>query len=627
MPPRSISEFYLKAFPSPWVYGAQLTNLSCRFLFAINTISMVKNDALFSYVAPGNIFAWLLMPFRYCMPLHHFVWLNRLVIKATHFPLLFCIFFYERLWLASAMFDPTDLVENPGQGRPRNISFADPASRTAVFSPNVRVREESVAGFQKDHALDEVFRRVPEMSTLRTQRRTERRKTQNAIRNWMDQHEELGSSPANWPSLDSRTGLPEWARRYSLNPDRPHRLRQVSDVRSAASDPADLLSNSGLAPFPTFNRGPRRHQMAPELRDQTDADGDDELVTNDEEDEEDNATNVTAENRADKTPQAKVEEEDYFTTPMASRFQTAAPSSLGSSSQKSAGASPRSAKARRTLHSRTLSTNTILYNPQQQGRLAQSSSSAEPEKSPLNRQAINKNLDLESPGAGKRSPRRNLYMANRPRQAPPPKGATTLPPVAPAPRDIPVGKSAAPRAPPGRRLSVDTGLVSDNLNLMLGGEDPNLGVPSSFQTQMAMAMMKRGMGGMGGGTGDPADRDRMGRIMLARMKTLEESFADVVREMRELKSATAPPTRRNSSSENEGLATIEVAGKDRRRRAKAEMAGRKRVAAAARRPVGGKGDRVKSGSSKDKGKGRAVESSGDEAGIAAEGFTRRGSSF
>ncbi|MBE3047437.1 hypothetical protein IMZ48_33975, partial [Candidatus Bathyarchaeota archaeon] len=368
---------------------------------------MVKNDALFSYVAPGNIFAWLLMPFRYCMPLHHFVWLNRLVIKATHFPLLFCIFFYERYWLASTMFEPTDLVENPGQGRPRTISFADPASRTAAFSPNVRVREESVVGFQKDRALDEVFRRVPDINTLRTQRRTERRKTQNAIRNWMDQHEELGESPVNWPSVDSRAGMPEWARRYSLNPDRPHRLRQVSDVRSAASDPADLLSNSGMVPFPRVDTRRARHHMASELRDHTDADGDDELVTNDE--EEDNATNVTGGNRASNASRVPEVEEDYFTTPMASRFQTAAPSSMGSSGQKSTGVSPRSAKARRSLHSRTLSTNTILYNPEQ--NLPRTSSSAELNKSPLNRPAVNKNLDLESPGAGKRSPRRNLYMA------------------------------------------------------------------------------------------------------------------------------------------------------------------------------------------------------------------------
>lgn len=610
----------------------------CRFLFAINTISMVKNDALFSYVAPGNIFAWLLMPLRYFMPLQHFVWLNRLVIKATHFPLLFCIFFYERYWLASVMFEPTDLVENPGQGRPRTISFIDPASRTAVFSPNVRVREESVTGYQKDHALEEVFRRVPDITTLRTQRRTERRKTQNAIRTWMDQHEELGSPGNNWPSLDGRSAGPDWSRRFSFNPDKPHRLRQVSDVRSAASDPADLLSNSGMVPFPRMDsrrhRHHHHHQVAPELRDLTDADGDDELVTNDEE-EEDNATNLTDGNHEGEASRAP--EEDYFTTPMASRFQTAAPSSQESTGQRSTGVSPRSSKARRALHSRTLSTNTILYNPEQ-NRLPKSISSAEVDKSPVTRQAVNKNLEVENHLAtGKRSPRRNLYMAPRPRTAHPGKAAAHAGTA--TPRDIPVGVSATSGPPhTGRRRgSVDTGQVSDSTNLMLGGDDPNLGVPSSFQTQMAMAMMKRGMGTTAGGDGD-----RMGRLVLARMKTLEESFADVIREMRELKSVTAPTTRRNSSSEGagDGLATVEVAGRDRRRRVKADLPARKRVAAAARRPTGGgttpTGDRVKSGaSSRDKGKGRAVEveeGSGDDdvrgAGAGGGGFAGgRGSSF
>ena len=593
---------------------------------------MVKNDALFSYVAPGNIFAWLLMPLRYFMPLHHFVWLNRLVIKATHFPLLFCIFFYERYWLASVMFEPTDLVENPGRDRPRTISFADPASRTAVFSPNVRVREESVTGFQKDHALEEVFRRVPDITTLRTQRRTERRKTQNAIRNWMDQHEEVGS-PGNWASADGRSGGPDWSRRFSFNPDRPHRLRQVSDVRSAASDPADLLSNSGLVPFPRMDSRRHRHHVMPELRDQTDADGDDELVTNDEE-EEDNVTNMTGGDQESEASRAP--EEDYFTTPMASRFQTAAPSSQESSGQRSTGVSPRSSKARRTLHSRTLSTNTILYNPEQ-NRLPKSSSPAEVDKSPVTRQAVNKNLDVENhpaPAPGKRSPRRNMYTVSRPRTAHTPKG--TAHPGTATPRDIPVGVSAASRPPRAgrRRGSVDTGQVSDNTNLMLGGDDPNLGVPSSFQTQMAMAMMKRGMGSTTG------DGDRMGRLVLARMKTLEESFTDVIREMRELKSVTAPPTRRNTSSEDDGdgQATIEVAGRDRRRRVKADLPARKRVAAAVRRPAAGgtlgERERVKSGSSsRDKGKGRAVEveegSEGEgEVGGAGGGFAGgRGSSF
>ncbi|CAI4210874.1 unnamed protein product [Parascedosporium putredinis] len=383
------------------------------FLFAINTISMVKNDALFSYIAPTNIFAWLLMPLRYCMPLRHFVWLNRLVIKATHFPLLFCIFLYERYWLASSMFEPTDLVENPGQSRPRTISFADPASRTAVFSPNVRVREESIVGFQKDHALEEVFRRVPGITTLRSQRRIERRKTQNAIRTWMDQHDEEGTSPANWPTLDSRARGPEWSRRFSLGRDLPHRLRQVSDVRSAASDPADLISNSGMGTFARSAYRPRMRALNPEPRDLTDADGDDELVTNDEEEEE-NATNVGG---------------------------------------------------------------------------TRGSSSAELDRSPLSRQALNRNVDLDSFAPPEtRSPRRSLYMASRSR--PVVSQRTSVQPT--TPRAIPRLADPISRLTQGRRLSsIDTGPGSENTNLLI--DDPNIGdVPGSFQTQMAMAMMKQG---------------------------------------------------------------------------------------------------------------------------------------
>lgn len=46
---------------------------------------------------------------------------------------------------------------------------------------------------------------------------------------------------------------------------------------------------------------------------------------------------------------------------------------------------------------------------------------------------------------------------------------------------------------------------------------------------------------------DREDEDRMGRLVLARMKTLEESFADVVKEMRVLRSAV--PTAQNSGDD------------------------------------------------------------------------------
>lgn len=57
-------------------------------------------------------------------------------------------------------------------------------------------------------------------------------------------------------------------------------------------------------------------------------------------------------------------------------------------------------------------------------------------------------------------------------------------------------------------------------------------IPSSFATQLAMATgaLKRNK--------STEDTDgMMGRLLLARMKTLEESFADMVKEVREMRTA------------------------------------------------------------------------------------------
>lgn len=113
-----------------------------QFVFAVNTISMVKNDALFSYVAPSNVFAWILTPLRFILPFRSFIKLNRTAIKVTHLPLLFTIFAYEKIFLARSVFEPTDLVKNVSRGRRRLISFHD--GRSALFSPNIRMRQESV---------------------------------------------------------------------------------------------------------------------------------------------------------------------------------------------------------------------------------------------------------------------------------------------------------------------------------------------------------------------------------------------------------------------------------------------------------------------------------------------------
>lgn len=502
---------------------------------------MVKNDALFSYVAPSNIFAWLLMPLRYCMPLKHFVWLNRTIIKITHFPVLFCIYLYERFWLAPSIYEPTDLVENHGRSRPRTISFRDPIERTAMFSPNVRVREESVAGFHKDRALEEVFRRVPEASTLRTQRRYERRKTQTAIRNWMDQNDEAGVPLSNWPTLDSRA-VPDWHRRLSMGWERSSHPRQISDVRSTASDPADFILNHG-ASLARGNGSRLDVVVTPDYKDHTDADGDDELVTNDE-DEDDAVTNA---DRSQQYAKHGVEDEDYFTTPIAAR-----PAKRMPSHDSSAGivipARPRVGIQKRGGHSRSVSTNTILYKPEELPQMQASLSSKSPPKPIPGRKPgpSGRNTGANTPVQMVRrsSPRRPVHVSiSHPRPILTPRGLTETGGVS---RTAMLSLDPQDRLREARRLSsVDLSVLSDNF----GGDDPAGGMAGSFQTQMAMAMMKDNRLRVAGGV-DVADRDRMGRLVLARMKTLEESFADVIKEMRDLKSiSTAPQSRRNSSGE------------------------------------------------------------------------------
>jgi hypothetical protein len=91
------------------------------------------------------------------------------------------------------------------------------------------------------------------------------------------------------------------------------------------------------------------------------------------------------------------------------------------------------------------------------------------------------------------------------------------------------------------------------------------GVPSSFQTQMALATGGlKGFGGRQGNEGEDTD-GMMGRLMLARMKTLEEGFAEVVKEFRGMRTAG------NSSVENDFPAPAKGKAKE-----KEKLPGRKR---------------------------------------------------
>ncbi|KAI1814320.1 hypothetical protein GGS20DRAFT_548990 [Poronia punctata] len=509
-----------------------------QFLFAINTISMVKNDSLFSYIAPANILAWLLTPLRYVMPIRQFVLLNRTVIKLTHWPILFLIFVYEKYFLASSMYEPTDLVEASGRRKNRAFSAVDPADRGInLFSPNVRTREESIAGFQKDKALDEVFRRQPDGNTIRTQRRQERRKTQTAIRNWIEQSDEIGEPLSHWPTIDSRPSLSQ--RRMSMNRDIPRRFRILSDVRSAASDPADLISNSG---YPLTNAViADRQTRDQQSKDMTDADGDDELVTNDEDEDDEVAGESRRESSSHGEDEEEEEEEDYFTAPRGSRQETIVSSSVDSADNpRNDMVSPKSGAAvrRRGLHGRTLSTNTILYNPQEVGRHTLSPTSVSEEKGARSRPRTSRLItQVESPaGVGARSPLRTTQYA---------------PPGPVRARPIPV-KSAPNRTnvahDPRRQHRKSSSVNSDLMGHLADAKNDFGAVPASFATQMAMATGQlRGPRREASVERQQENADRMGRLVLARMKNLEECFADVVREVQLMRSTVS--TAHNSADD------------------------------------------------------------------------------
>jgi len=521
---------------------------------------MVKNDALFSYVAPGNLFAWLLMPLRYFMPVDQYVWLNRMVIKVTHFPLLFCIYFYEKYILAADMYEATDLVDKPRHDRASTVH--DLVSRSAFFSPSIRVREDSVFGYQKDRVLDEVFRRAPD---VRTQRRNERRKTQNnAIRTWMDQQEAGGyASPhRNYSTMD-RVVSTGWERRFSMSRERPSRMHRIySDMRSAASDPAEFISD---APYPTASEVSKedgsaaRRDYATDTKEVTDgdADGDDELVTNDE-DEEDMVTTNNNDETGTAQEHAVETESEYFTTPVNQRSGNLEPSSLDS---------PRPPTSRRVpLHTRTLSSNTILFMgeedvKQQQQEHSDSSASGWP--APPSR-PVNRPMRSNTLGDGRRSPRRALYLSQQ------------------RPRSMVYTGSSGPvfdlsRTAPNRPgLTLDTNIT----NITSPSYYPYTAHYSSrhghydYHSYHARPLPRRksladlipspesvihaplgnvpsdytnaGSGGSGG------SRGMSSKMMWAKMKSLEASLGGIAREMRSLRKSV-PNTAHNSGEEEDGL--------------------------------------------------------------------------
>jgi hypothetical protein len=515
-----------------------------QFLFAVNTISMVKSDALFSYIAPTNIIGWLLIPLKYTMSFKRFLRMNRFVIKLTHIPILFTIFIYERIILSHLAYGPTDLVEQRGRAESKApvpaFSIRGPME---LFSP--RLREPSVTTFQKDRALEEVFRRPFRDPSNQTPRYPlGRRNSSNVVSDWM---KKMGDDDENEPPqddsrsvLDRLEGRNRPFLRRSKTSGQPRRRHPLASTRTAVSDPDDVtnVTTPFAAPIAEEEEPIMSMDMVmEEAPQQTDADGDDEDdVASSDHQTTPRVGPTEKENRKSKT-EYESSDEEFFRTPM-----TAVPRSQGRASAIVASPSesgfklqePKSPSKRRSkpLHNRNTSTGTILFSPVKETMPVPRAPSPEKRPKPSTRSgtatgtATPGRLDGSS-GAGTRTPKRAPTApgaASRPRTILPPRGMST---------NL-LSKTNLNREPSFNAIALDLAseLGDNNINPNFGS---NLnGLPASFTTQFEMAARMKAHE-MAKGSDHDSDSNRMSRIMLARMTTLEEGFRDMLQEVKGLK--------------------------------------------------------------------------------------------
>lgn len=521
-----------------------------QFLFAVNTISMVKSDALFSYIPPTNLFGWVVSPLRYIIPFRRFVKFNRTIIKITHLPMLFAVFAYERLFLLRNAYTPIDLVERQKPNRGRLPAFA--MKNSGPFSPGNRLREPSIVSFRKDRALEEVFRRPFDM-TMRavSQHSNPDQRKATVVDNWMqDMGDEGGASP---PMEQPRSVLerlenrrPGMRRAQTSASKFASVKRDFSTAsRSVLSDPEDLAST--IFPRPTPLRIQEETDLELEREDmpqETDADGDDELLTND-------GDNVTA-TGYDRTPNGtpdlveRIEPVPKRSTPK--DYFEGADIPAASSVSNATRARLLSGEHRREPPQRSASHNTMVFSPimEQQGYTSSASEKVQrptrPNISKHNSGGTTSPLHHSAAqSSGRKTPRPSI--STRPRPNMPNRLAQY---TAPNLRFDRFGDPSrrAHRQPSFNALALD--LASDfgdrhrrrepTPEPLSPGYQPS--IPASFSEQMlrerevAVEMERRRQEQRR--RSEEEEKGMVGRIMLARMNTLEEGFREVLREVRDL---------------------------------------------------------------------------------------------
>ncbi len=497
-----------------------------QFLFAVNTISMVKSDALFSYIAPTNIIGWTLTPLRYILPLRQFVRLNRTVIKATHLPVLLLIYVYERVVLRNASFQPMQQEPQHGHSNLGGFAFKTPGfNEVMVGTKHTRLREPSIAASRKDRALEEVFRTPFKNSKLYDSQRTvEQRNRGTVVNDWMRRLSSAGIASPSAEQDPSTVGKPH--RPYLRRLNIPRQRLGVDDhefsdaLRSVASDPEDFGARSTVREAYSYRRGSKPQQVnLTDLPEQTDGDGDDELQVHEEEEE------LSLVRRPSHTESLShdaldSDQSDYELPQLASTTNRAKHVSqpLGSPA---ANANP--ARMTKRSHNRNESSKTVIYSPMPE--LSNSASLGNKHHHKPRSSAANTRPGSRGPLANKRSSNSQDAEAigSRPitshhsafRSAPDLAGMLML------------GTDPENRRPTSLALDLGSDLGD---NQAIGGGFLS-GVPASFTTQMAMATSGMRYDTESAHSGE--DQRRMSRLMLARMDTLEEGFREAFKEMKE----------------------------------------------------------------------------------------------
>jgi len=520
-------------------------SLEHQFVFAVNTITLVKSDALFSYVAPLNLLAWFLHPLRYFMDFRSFVRFNRTIIKITHLPLLLMIYIYERTYLSHSGADTVEIIAGR---KPKAIDMSTPPG----ISPAARfkLRRDSVLTQQRDRVLDEVFKRP--LRDVQTARDIEgRQKAAGTVISWISG---MSASPP-MQTIGEGSGLlskkPDGRGYGAVGRQRPSLTpRKLTDLsgQSIRSDPEQFITTKGLISDRDIQSRSRRR---PQTKSDNDDDGDDELFTNDEEEPPDEDipdssprdTGIVLSDSATHSNRVRVISPDSIRNPTRhplSQSQNLIRRSTNNTIRSNNFAAAAPTKLERDDSDEQM---TVRYRsataPASRASSSQSSRKSSPKTEQPSRSKIGSgavtpiraSLLTKTRGSYRQYPTATASSSNAatPRRRPslPTRGGGLASAAAwqSAPNFAAILQANKSRRKRQQHQQRSEKAMSDVVQFDAEDNDDDVASYASFQTKMAMAT-----GGNNGG-----DDGRLGRLLLARIGAMEEGFRDVARELKELK--------------------------------------------------------------------------------------------